>query len=366
MTGGCVLEVEGLRARRGGARVLSVDRLSLAGGEVLSLVGPNGAGKTTLLLAFMGLVRLEAGTVRLDGRDAAGHGGTVKFRRRFAMVFQEPLLFRGTVRRNAAMGLSIQGAGRAETAERVARFLRLFGVEHLAAREARTLSGGEAQRVSLARAFAVGPRVLLMDEPFSSLDAPTRERLTDDLASVLAETGTAAVMATHDRADALALSDRIAVMRAGSVVQCGTPAELSAYPADGFVRSFMGDETVLRGEVTGVFDGSFAVNAGGATIEIAGSAISGERITFGVSPRNVVLSRAPTADTSARNSFRGKIVSVVTGDNDCRIVADLGFPLNAAITGRSMEHMGLAEGQDIHAFFKSTSVRIISRKRGPS
>lgn len=160
------------------------------------------------------------------------------YRRRIAMVFQEPLLFDTTVLDNVAEGLRIRGTGRTEARRLALESLELLKVGHLAARSAHKLSGGEAQRVSLARAFAVRPRLILMDEPFSSLDLPTRIALAEDLGNILHKSGTAAIIATHDRIEALRVVDRLVVMDRGVVVQEGTPKEVMAQPANDFVAAF--------------------------------------------------------------------------------------------------------------------------------
>jgi tungstate transport system ATP-binding protein len=154
------------------------------------------------------------------------------------MVFQEPLLFDTTVLDNVAEGLRIRGSRRSEAREAAMESLELFKVGHLAGRSAHKLSGGEAQRVSLARAFAVRPKLILMDEPFSSLDLPTRIVLAEDLGRILHESGTAALIATHDRIEALRVVERLVVMEGGQIIQEGTPQEVMAQPANAFVAAF--------------------------------------------------------------------------------------------------------------------------------
>jgi tungstate transport system ATP-binding protein len=232
-----LLQVEGLRIRRGGVQVLDLPAFSIATEEKVAVIGPNGAGKSSLLLGLACLIGRERGTISFQGEMVAPRAETA-FRRRIAMVFQEPLLFDTTVLDNVAEGLRIRGAGRAEAREAAMENLELFKVGHLAGRSAHKLSGGEAQRVSLARAFAVRPRLILMDEPFSSLDLPTRIVLAEDLGRILHESGTAAIIATHDRIEALRVVDRLVVMDGGVIVQEGSPQEVMAQPANAFVAAF--------------------------------------------------------------------------------------------------------------------------------
>lgn len=232
-----LLQVEKLRIKRGGALVLDLPCFSIFPEEKVAVIGPNGAGKTSLMLGIAGLIRPEAGTIKFRGEAIKG-GDTIDFRRRIAMVFQEPLLFDTTVLNNVAEGLRIRKVARQEIRQRAMESLEMFGIADLAERSAHKLSGGEAQRVSLARAFAVRPELILMDEPFSSLDLPTRITLAEDLGRILHESGTAAVIATHDRIEAFRIVERLVVLDQGRIVQQGTPQQVIAEPVNSFVAAF--------------------------------------------------------------------------------------------------------------------------------
>jgi tungstate transport system ATP-binding protein len=214
-----VLRLCGVTVRYGQRVVLSLSELAVAPGEVLAIMGPNGAGKSTLLHVAALLRRPQDGQVWIAGERATRRTEGA-LRRRTAMVLQEPLLFEVSVLANAASGLRFRGVPRREAEHRARVWLEQFGIGHLAARNARTLSGGEAQRTSLARAFAVGPELLVLDEPFAALDPATRESLMPDLGARLRETQTAAVIVTHDATDALALADRLLVLVNGRIAQC--------------------------------------------------------------------------------------------------------------------------------------------------
>src|SRR5918994_2419309 len=195
--GGPVLRLSGVTARYGQRVVLDLPALTVAPGEILAIMGPNGAGKSTLLHVAALLRRPQSGEVWIAGERATRRIERA-LRRRTAMVLQEPLLFDVSVVANVASGLRFRGVGRRDAEHRAREWLERFGISHLAAHNARTLSGGEAQRTSLARAFAVEPDLLLLDEPFAALDPVTREALLPDLAARLRETQTAAVIVTHD------------------------------------------------------------------------------------------------------------------------------------------------------------------------
>lgn len=232
------VRVEGLLVQRGGRVVLDVPDLTLQRGEIVALVGPNGAGKSSLVAALALLERPAAGTIVLNGTTIDWRRGTLEARRRLAIVFQEALLFDTTVSENVATGLKLRGVPKRERQPRVERWLDRLGIAHLANRQARTLSGGEAQRTSLARALVLEPELLLLDEPFAALDAPTREALADDLLPLLRETATTTVMVTHDRDEAVELGDRLAVLIDGRLAQLDRPERVLAQPASEAVRAF--------------------------------------------------------------------------------------------------------------------------------
>lgn len=243
--GGPLVEVRNLLVRRGRFS-LEVPYLEVRVGEILSLVGPNGSGKTTLLMALGLLISPKKGSILFSGQPTYGLRSPLDLRRRIAMVFQEPLLLSGTVLDNGALGLKLRGVRGRALRSKAMEALERLGVAHLRNRSVRDLSGGEAQRVSLARALAVEPELLLLDEPFSSLDPPTRDQLLDDLEGVLRATGTTAVMTTHDRLDGLAISHRVAVVYQGRILQVGSPRDMIQRPSHPFVAHFLNLQRTAR------------------------------------------------------------------------------------------------------------------------
>ena len=236
---GHLLEIHDLLVRREGSPVLEIDYLAVEAGEVLAVVGPNGAGKSTLFLTLARLLKTQRGRIDFDGHSLISLNETA-YRRRIALVLQEPLLFDMSVYQNAAIGLNFRGLPRAEIYRRVTHWLARLGIAHLVQRPARKLSGGESQRVSLARAFVLQPELLLLDEPFSALDAHTRISLLNDLKSLLAETNTTAIFITHDLQEAVQLATRIAVILNGKLCQAGVQAEVFKKPATPQVAAFLG------------------------------------------------------------------------------------------------------------------------------
>jgi tungstate transport system ATP-binding protein len=233
-----LVEIHDLLVKRGEHPALQLDHLAIQTGEVLAVVGPNGAGKSTLLLTLARLLKPERGEIRFNGQPASAESDTL-YRRRVALVMQDPLLFDTSVFENVASGLKFRGIPKDEIRRKVPLWLERLGVGHLAKRRAGQLSGGEAQRVSLARALVLEPQLLLLDEPFSALDPPTRSRLLEDLGVLLNETATTTVFVTHDLPEAAQLAGRMAVIIGNRLRQVGDPEVVFASPADEDVAGFV-------------------------------------------------------------------------------------------------------------------------------
>src|SRR6516165_7733511 len=227
-----------------GTRALAPVTLDVARGETVVLLGPSGCGKTTMLRIIAGLEQPDAGgRVRFNDADVTD---LPIERRNVGMVFQSYALFPNmNVAENIGYGLKIRGVAAAERAARVAELVALTGIEGLEHRRIDQLSGGQRQRVALARAVAVRPSVLLLDEPLTALDAALRERLRSDLNQLLRTLGITAIYVTHDQAEAMALGDRIAVMRNGAIAQIGTPRDIYFAPASRFVAEFIGAANIV-------------------------------------------------------------------------------------------------------------------------
>jgi ABC-type sugar transport system ATPase subunit len=233
-----MIQISDLVVQRNGLDVLRIDSLDLQRGETLTVVGPNGAGKSTLLLALARLVRPSHGDIIYDGKSLRDWDELV-YRRKISFVFQAPLLMDMTVEQNIALGLKFRGTPKEETRARSGKWMKQLGVESLSKRRAGQLSGGEAQRVSLARALVLEPELLLLDEPFSALDPPTRAKLLDDLSALLTENQRTAIFVTHNLREAAKLSHRIAVIVGGVLRQVGTARQIKSRPADETVATFL-------------------------------------------------------------------------------------------------------------------------------
>jgi tungstate transport system ATP-binding protein len=233
-----MIQIRDLLIERNGRDVLHIDSLDLQRGETLTIVGPNGAGKSTLLLALARLLKLSRGEILYEGKSLK-QWHELEYRRKISFVFQAPLLMDMTVEQNVALGLRFRGTPREETQERVEKWMKQLGVESLSKRRAGQLSGGEAQRVSLARAFVLEPELLLLDEPFGALDPPTHAKLLEDLSQILKRDHRTAVFVTHNLKEAAKLGHRIAVIVGGMLRQLGTAKQIKSMPADETVAAFL-------------------------------------------------------------------------------------------------------------------------------
>jgi iron(III) transport system ATP-binding protein len=279
----------------------AVDDVTLAvhPGELFAVLGPSGCGKTTLLRLIAGFERPDGGSVTVGGNAVAGERVWVApERRRIGMVFQDYALFPHlTVERNVAFGCR---RGDQDGAQRA---LELVGLQHKADRHPHELSGGERQRVALARALAPGPDVVLLDEPFSSLDATLRADLRREVELILRDAGTSAILVTHDQEEALTLADRLALMREGRIVQVGSPEDVYAQPAERWAAQFVGEVNVIPGVLRGE---SVHTEVGSFDLVSPASASPRESVHIAVRPEQLEFRRGrePNAEVIERE-FRG-------------------------------------------------------------
>ncbi len=284
-----MIELRGVTTRYGS--VVANDRLDLVvrRGELLTLLGPSGCGKTTALRTMTGHVRPTEGRVIIDGCDVTA---VPTHRRELGMVFQNFALFpHMTVADNVGFPLMIRGLARAERGQRVAETLRLVRLEAHGAKYPRQLSGGQQQRVGLARALIYRPKVLLLDEPLSNLDARLREEMRFEIREVITRLGITAVYVTHDQEEALALSDRIAIMHRGRIAQLGSPEEIYGRPASRFVAEFVGLSTFLEGRVERVDGGEMVIAVAGGRLAVPArpGAAAGQPALLLVRPNEIEL-----------------------------------------------------------------------------
>jgi tungstate transport system ATP-binding protein len=358
-----VFEAKDLQVLRGGSLILNVPLFSVGEGEIFVLIGPNGAGKSTLLQALSALLKPSRGEIFFRGREIGADISVLQYRRKLAMVLQEPLLFDTTVYNNVASGLKIRRMKKEKIKPIVRKALDRFGIAHLKDRSALTLSGGEARRASIARAFATNPEVLLLDEPFSALDPIMRETLIEDLAQVLRETRITTIFVTHDRTEAFRLATRVGVMKDGEILQTGSPDEVMNHPANEFVASLVGVETILHGEVTRRNTTTFMASVSGREIEAVGGFDPGEEVVLCIRPENVSLSNTTSGDPgSGRNMLHGKVEKITPMGLYQKVRMNFGFPLVSYVTTQALTALRLKEGAEALASFDVTAIHVIRKE----
>jgi iron(III) transport system ATP-binding protein len=294
------LRVEHVSKLFPGGRTPAVDNVSftVAAGEIVVLLGPSGCGKTTTLRCVAGLEHPTSGRIRIGGQVYSDPQGGVLVpprSRNLGMVFQSYAVWpHMTVRQNITYPLKSRRMNRAETARRTAEALRLVDLSDYADRPVTQLSGGQMQRVALARSMVYEPQLLLLDEPLSNLDAQLRLRLRDDLRRIIKQAGLTALYVTHDQNEAVVLGDRIGVMKDGHLLQLDTPAEIYNRPADLFVAGFTGASNVISGRLAARGDGLGTIDAGGGRLlaRITPQLAEGARVRVALRPDNVYLQPA--------------------------------------------------------------------------
>lgn len=330
---------------------------------VTVLFGPSGAGKTTVLRCLAGLERPDAGCIHCREEtwfDAARGIFLPPQQRGIGYLFQDYALFPHlTVAGNIRYGLS--QFPRAARGRRVVELLDLMQLAGLEGRYPKQLSGGQQQRVALARALARRPQVLLLDEPLSSLDAPTREQLRRELRRWLVDLRTPTVLVTHDRVEAMALGDQVVVMDQGRVLQSGPVHEVFGRPADVVVARIVGVDTVEPAQVLRVADGLATVAVGPVQlVALAEAPLEGD-VYVCIHAEDVIIERGSVTASSARNQLAGSIRTVSREGPMVRLNMDCGFLLAALVTKQACEELNLREGERVTALVKAPAIHLVPR-----
>jgi iron(III) transport system ATP-binding protein len=355
------------RSRAGEQSDNAVDGVSfeVEEGALFTLLGPSGCGKTTTLRSIAGLERPDAGVIRLKDAVLFDHGEHVNLpanRRGLGMVFQSYAIWpHMSVFRNVSFPLEVlprrQRLNRTELGERVRRVLEVVGLAEFADRQATKLSGGQQQRLALARALVTEPQLLLLDEPLSNLDAKLREAMRFELKRLQRELGLTAVYVTHDQAEALVLSSRVAVMRAGQIVQVGKPREIYTRPGNQFVAEFIGVSNFVKGTTASVSEGCLRIETSeGALWSTEGTELAaGTEVLLSIRPESFEVStdsRAPTA----RNEWRGSVLTrAFLGDSTDHVVGVGKHRLRV----RSNPSVSIEPGREVYLRVEPASVVIV-------
>jgi iron(III) transport system ATP-binding protein len=337
-------------------------QLEVNEGEMLTLLGPSGCGKTTTLRCIAGLERPEEGDIVIDGKPMLSKGFVHPSKRGIGMVFQNYAVWpHMKVYKNIVYGLKLQKIPRATIQERAKQVLELVGLDGLEERYPGQLSGGQQQRVALARALVGNPKVLLLDEPLSNLDAKLREELRFEIKSLVRRMGITSVYVTHDQAEAMVISDRIAVMDSGNVVQTGTAQEIYEKPANRFVADFIGTMNFMAGEVIQIFEDEDLVHVRTEFSEkmlcktpSTKVASLGEKVYASIRPEDVEIFSEPLQ--TRENLFKGTIAHKAYLGNF------LYFFLNVndnMIRVQAPHHMPQKEGQELYLFLNPEKCMIL-------
>lgn len=356
-----LLMLQDVKLAREGRVVLGVEHLNVLEGERLVVVGPNGSGKSTLLLSLARLLRPVGGKVLWRGLNVEKIS-PVTYRRRIGLVLQEALLLDASVYDNVAAGLRFRRVPEREIRRRVAIWLDRLGVGGLAQRQARTLSGGEAQRVSLARALVLEPELLLLDEPFGALDPPTRLRLQEDFQHLMQEMSLTMVFVTHDLNEALLIGQRMAVLAGGQLAQVGSPQDVFSAPVSTEVAALVGIETVLPGRVEESLHGLVLVRCGDKVLEAVGEMAVGRDVYVCLRPEDVTLWPAEmmAPSSSARNWLTGQVLRLSPQGALMRVTLAGEVTLVALVTRASAEALDLKPGCWVKASFKASAAHIVA------
>jgi iron(III) transport system ATP-binding protein len=342
------IRIEGVTKRFGAVTAVRDLSLAVADREFVTLLGPSGCGKTTLLRLIAGFMTPDAGTIRAGPSMLSTPVGVVPPERRgMGMVFQNYAVWpHKTVYQNVAFGLEVRRVGRAEARTRVARVLELVNLAGLEQRYPNELSGGQQQRVALARSLVVEPGILLLDEPLSNLDAKLRERMRWELKHLQRRTGITFVYVTHDQSEAMALSDRVAVMHQGELMQFGPPREVYARPASKTVADFMGLVNLVPARVARVAgEESLVAVAGGRTLSVAlpPGAARGEVVHVAIRPESIRLSALGAGQNGDGSpAVPGQVVDVTFLGNltDCHVNLDDGTRVRVQLDPRRVFEIG--------------------------
>jgi len=351
-----MIKVENLSNNWGEFELKNIS-LEVKRGEYFVILGPTGAGKTLLLELIVGLYIPNEGKILIDGKDMTYE---VPEKRNLGFLYQDYSLFpHFTVKKNIEYGMKIRNVPRNEINEKIKELSKIFKIQNLMHRDVTTLSGGEQQKVALARALAINPKVLLLDEPFSALDENTKAKLISDMKDLHRKEGITFIHVTHSQEEAILLADRIGIMMNGTIVQVGTPDDIFYKPMTKEIARFVKIENIWEGKVIEKKGDEMTIDLKGKKIIVLSDHFKyGEGVRLIVRPEDILIGKG---NTSARNEFKGKVTDIIKHGFYNIVRIDCGFSVEAAVTKQSIENLDIKKGKDINIFFKATAIQVIKR-----
>lgn len=322
-------------------------------GEYFVLLGPTGAGKTVLLESIAGLTSVDSGQVRINGRDVTQLNLE---QRRIGFAFQDYVLFRHlSVRDNISYGLMWRRKARREIEDAVDRVVELLGITHLLERRPWSLSGGESQKIALARAIAIKPDLLILDEPLSAVDSETKEDYEKELKELHNRLKLTTIHVTHNFEEAVALGDRVAVIMDGQILQIGTPEDIFRQPKSEFVARFVMTRNIFEGEVQDSPEGQSVFSVEGTRLAVI-TTLRG-RLQASIRPEDILISREPVR-SSALNSFQGTVTRIADRGSVIYVTVNVPPEFTCLILRRSLKEIGLREKEKVFITFEASDVNI--------
>ncbi len=359
-----MFEVENLKKNYSQKEILNITDLTVNEGEIFCLVGKSGAGKSTFLRLLNLIETPDHGRLIFSGEDIDFTDNNLKLRREMAMVFQEPLLFRTNVFNNVAFGLKVRGLPKENIRKSVIKILEKINMAEYIDTPAWKLSGGEAQRISVARALVIKPKVLLLDEPFGSLDPLTKMMLQNELRSILRDLEVTVVYVTHNQSEAFEMADRIAVLENGRVLQIGEAEDILFRPSSIFVAKFFGTENIFSGRILEQSQGLAVIETGKMRFEAICQKPIGAKVSICLRPEEILLAlKDGKIKDSARNHFQATIIDIILQGPAVKVkLLYKEQELYAVITRRSLDEMNLSIGDKVIGSFKATAVHVIEER----
>lgn len=349
-----LLTVESLKHFYGDSIVLDAPAFELNQDELAVIFGPNGSGKSTFLRLLALLERPSEGRISYDGNEIVAKN-LLALSRNIVLLLQKPLFFTGSVAENIIFGQKVRRAPKAVMGEGLKKVSALFEIEELLGRRVHELSSGQLQRVNLARAFILEPKVLLLDEPFSALDAAIRDDLIVRLKRAIKEMGQTTLFVTHHREEAARLAERMLIMLDGRIAQDGPVHEVFAKPANQEVAKLIGADVILRGKIAERLGELTKVIVEGKEFIVDVEGPSGQEVILFIRPEDVILA-TDQFSSSIRNWFEAKVIGVESLGHLFSVDLDCGFPLKAMVTGLAKEELDLNLGRVVTAGIKTSSI----------